>query len=251
MPGAERYIETISSKLEEIGQELPAIREAAKLSAQSISRGAITWVFGGGHSAMIPLEAYPRIGGVLGFVPIVELGLLHFWNVVGSGGLEQAICLERLPGYAQAIHTSYNTMADETIIIFSSSGLEVLPLEMADVARARGLKVVAVTSVEYSLEASRRRNRAEKLMDKADVVIDNCVPAGDAAIAIEGLANRVGPTSSILNFTIMNCLTVLTAELLIAKGADPLVFSSPHFEDGKWSYEDALDRFRSLLAQRA
>jgi uncharacterized phosphosugar-binding protein len=245
------YITVLRSCLDRLaGTQGEAIDAAAAACAGSIAGGGIAWVFGAGHSAIMGLEAYPRIGGVLGFVPIVELSLLYFSNVVGSGGLDQVIYLERVPGYADVLARSYDLRPGDSLIIFSGSGLEVLPLEMAAVARARGLTVVAVTALDYSRQAASRRGVPSILADSADIVIDSGIPLGDAAIELPGLAARVGPTSTVINAAAMNCISVATAGQLAGLGHPPDVFGSPHLTgDGYDAYAAALARYRALIAR--
>lgn len=245
------YLDLVNARLERIRtNESEHIEQAAAICAEAIGGGGIGWVFGAGHSAVMALEAYPRIGGIFGFVPVVELSLLYFSNVVGSGGLDQAIFLERAEGYAESILLSHDPQPGDAMIIFSSSGVEVLPREMARGARERGLKVVAVTSTEYSTEAKRRRDLHHTLADGADVVIDNSVPPGDAILALDGLDNLVGPSSTMLNIAIMNSIAVDTAAILLERGTPPAVFHSPHLEvAGTDAYRAALRNFRRLVAR--
>lgn len=247
------YLDLVDARLRRVREnESGQIEEAATLCADAIGSGRISWVFGAGHSAVMALEAYPRIGGIFGFVPIVELSLLYFSNVVGSGGLDQAIFLEKAEGYAESILLSHDPQPGDAIIIFSSSGVEVLPREMARGARERGLKVIAVTSREYSAEAQRRRGLDATLADGADVVIDNRVPSGDAILQFDGLENLVGPSSTMLNIAIMNSIAVDTAAVLLERGTPPAVFASPHLQAaGADAYREALRRFRQLLARTA
>lgn len=245
------YLDLVNARIERVrANEADQIGAAATICADAIGGGRIAWVFGAGHSAVMALEAYPRIGGIFGFVPIVELSLLYFSNVVGSGGLDQAIFLERAEGYAESILLSHDPQRGDAIVIFSSSGVEVLPREMARGARDRGLKVIAVTSTEYSAEAKRRRDLDATLADGADVVIDNSVPPGDAILALDGLDNLVGPSSTMLNIAIMNSIAVDTAAILVDRGTPPAVFHSPHLEAaGTDAYRTALRRFRRLVAR--
>jgi uncharacterized phosphosugar-binding protein len=250
-PAHESYLAVIQERFDRIRQkQADHLAEATERCAESIGSGRIAWVFGAGHSQMMAMEAYPRIGGVLGFVPMVELSLLYFTNVVGSGGLEQTIYLERVPGFAEAILRSHDPRPGDTLVVFSGSGVEVLPLEMAKGARERGLSVVAVTGLEYSRAAAERRGLDEILADRADVVIDSGLPVGDAALDLEGVDGRVGPTSTVLHTAIMDCLAVDTAQALAARGTPPYVFASPHLVgDGYDAYRDALHRFRRLVSR--
>jgi uncharacterized phosphosugar-binding protein len=76
----------------------------------------------------------------------------------------------------------------------------------------------------------------------ADVTIDNCTPAGDAVIDLEGLKYRVSPTSTIGSTAVVNALKARTAELMLARGVEPVVLTSPHFADHPQEAEEQLQR---------
>lgn len=251
MAAHDEYLDLVQERIDRIREtQVDALARAAAQCAESIGNGGATWVFGAGHSSMMAMESYPRIGGVLGFVPIVELGLLYFTNVVGSGGLEQTIYLERIPGYAEAILRSYQPRRGDTMIIYSGSGLEILPKEMATAAKARGLTVIGVTSLEYSREAAKRRGVERILADEVDILIDSGLPVGDAILPMEGIQYKVGPSSSIIHLSVMNSIIVDTAQQLLDAGTTPEVFHSPHLEnDGYDAYKGALERFRKLVSR--
>jgi uncharacterized phosphosugar-binding protein len=249
---ADAYLDGAIERLSSLRRvALPRIEEAAAHCAEALVGDRIVWVFGAGHSAMMAMEAYPRIGGVQGFVPMIEPGLLQFTGVVGSGGLEQTLTLERVTGYGRAIHSSYGTEPGDVLIMFSSSGLEVLPLEMATVAAERGVKSVAVTSEAYSRSAAEQRGKKTRLADIADLVIDNLVPVGDASVDVPGLGAPIAPVGSVLNLAIVNAIVAATAEELLRRGEKPRVFRSPHLGGSAASeFEALLDDYRAMIGRR-
>jgi len=104
-------------------------------------------------------------------------------------------------------------------MIFSASGLTAVPVEMARGARARGLKVIAVTSVAQSMSAEPPAEVGSRLLDEADLVIDLCTPHADALCTVEGLATPVGPGSTLTAVAIVNAIKVRVAELLVERDA--------------------------------
>lgn len=246
------YMQDVTDRLERVQEnQLSRIIETAAACAEALMSERLVWVFGAGHSAMMAMEAYPRIGGIQGFVPMVEPGLLQFTNVVGSTGLEQTLVLERVEGYGRAIHNSYATEKGDVLIIFSSSGIESLPLEMAKVARERGLKTIAVVSDEYSREAAEQRARKIRLAEVVDLAIDNQVPAGDATLDITNLGVKISPVSSILNLAIMNCIAAETAFALLEHGVKPRVFRSPHLGgSAEGEFKALVDDYRGMMGRR-
>lgn len=225
---ARRYLDAISDKLAELGQEAPVIQQAAELCAETIARGGVVHVFGAGHSRMMAEEAYPRIGAVVGFHPIVELAVTYFHTINGPNGLRQALFLERVPGYGRVIFGECGSRPGDATIVFSSSGVEHIIMDYVAAAQAAQVKVIGVTSKAYSSVASAERSDAPRLYDVADIAIDNHVPVGDALIDCDGLDQRVGASASILNLAVMDAITAGTAQGLLDRGVEPLVFSSPH-----------------------
>jgi uncharacterized phosphosugar-binding protein len=112
------------------------------------------------------------------------------------------------------------------MIVFSAGGLSAVPIEIAMGAKARGLPVVAVTSVAQSLAVEPTHSTGTRLLDHADVVLDLCTPPGDAMVVLEGLATPVGPGSTIAAVALANEIKVQTAALLLERDALPPVLAS-------------------------
>src|SRR5829696_6885598 len=196
--------------------ELDAIDRAAELFAQTIAADGLVHVFGSGHSRMNTEEMFPRIGSFPGFHPIAELAISNHVGVVGPNGLRQAMFLEKVDGFGKVILQQVKLHPGDAFLIFSSTGINGVVIEVALYAKAMGLPVAAVTSLDHSHATSSRHQSGRKLADIADIVIDNASLAGDAGVAIEGLAHRVGPTSSIGAIAVVNMLKTRTAERLVA-----------------------------------
>jgi len=204
------------------------ILRAAEISTDSIAAGGWVHVFGTGHSRMTVEEMFPRIGSLVGFHPIVEHSLTSFHNVVGANGLRQALFLEKVEGLGEMILKSFRFGARDSFIVVSSAGINPVPVEVALGAKARGMKVIAITSVEHANSTSSRHGSGKKLLEVADVVLDNSAPVGDAMVEIESVPYRVGPGSSIGAIAIINALKCQVAELLMRREIRPDVLPSPH-----------------------
>ena len=100
---------------------------------------------------------------------------------------------------------------------------------MALNAQKMGMPVIAVTSVQHADSTVSRHKSGKKLKEIADIVIDNCTPPGDAVVDIEGLKYKVSPTSTIGAAAVVNALKARTAELMMQKGVEPIILTSPHF----------------------
>jgi uncharacterized phosphosugar-binding protein len=244
MSAAGRYLDGAEAILRRVREtQLDAIERAAALCADAIARDGLVHLFGTGHSRMLVEEMYPRYGSFPGFHPIVELSMTHHTQVVGANGQRQAMFIERVEGLAEVILGNFELGPDDVMVVFSSGGSNAVPVEMALGAKARGLPVIAVTTLA----------QGGRLADAADIAIDNCGVPGDALVEIEGLDTPVAPGSTIGGVAVVNALKAAVAERLVAAGKPPLVITSPVFvgeersrELFEASYRDYRRRVRRL-----
>ncbi len=240
---AGRYLAIAADIVNRIAEtQAQAIEEAAQICAHTIAQDGLVFCWGSGHSRMSVEEMFPRIGSFPGFYPMVELALTFYTNFVGADGLPQSFFLERQERYADAILANYEFGPHDSMICFSSTGINGLVIEMAQQAKARGLPVIAVTSVAHAQSTVSRHSSGKKLYEVADITIDNCTPPGDAVIDLEGLKYKVSPTSTIGATSVVNALKARTAELMLALGTEPVVLTSPHFADHPEEAEAQLQR---------
>jgi uncharacterized phosphosugar-binding protein len=237
-----RWLASAAETIEKVrATQLAACERAADVFATAIAADGLVHVFGSGHSRMNVEEMFPRIGSFPGFHPIAELAITNHAGVVGPNGLRQAMFLEKVEGFGRVIVSQFKIHPGDAFLIFSSTGINGVVIEVALYARKMGLPVVAVTSLDHGRSTASRHPSGRKLMEVADIVIDNCTPAGDAVIDIPGLPFRVGPSSSIGAIAVVDTIKVLTAEKLVALGSPPVVLTSPHFV-GSTAGEEQLER---------
>ena len=206
-------------------REAGPIAQAAAWCADAIAAGGLVHLFGTGHSRIAVEEMFPRYGSFPGFHPIVELSMTFHTQIVGANGQRQAMFIERVPGLAEVILANFTFGPKDVMIVFSASGLSAVPVEMARGARRRGLRVIAVTSVEQSMSDEPSPAVGSRLLDEADLVIDLCTPHADALVRIDGIDTPVGPGSTIAAVAIVNSIKVRTAQLLVERGAMPSVIT--------------------------
>jgi uncharacterized phosphosugar-binding protein len=202
-----------------------AIETASQWCADAIAADGLVHLFGTGHSRIPVEEMFPRYGSYPGFNPIVELSMTFHTQVVGANGQRQAMFIERTPGLAEVILSNFNFGPRDVMVVFSASGLTAVPVEMARGARARGLRVIAVTSVAQSMSSEPEEAAGSRLLDEADLVLDLCTPHADALCLVENLYTPVGPGSTIAAVAIVNSVKVRTAQLLVERGAMPPVLA--------------------------
>ncbi len=201
------------------------IETASQWCAEAIAADGLVHLFGTGHSRIPVEEMFPRYGSYPGFNPIVELSMTFHTPVVGANGQRQAMFIERTPGLAEVILSNFRFGPHDVMMVFSAGGTTAVPVEMAQGAQARGLRVVAVTSVAQSLAGEPEPAAGARLLEVADLVLDVCSPSADAAVALEGLESPVGPLSTVGAVAIVNAIKSRTAELLVGRGAMPPVIS--------------------------
>lgn len=223
---AELYLDRSADLLSRVREQLPAIQETADLFAKTILAGQMVHVFGSGHSRILVEEMWPRYGSFPGFNPIVELSLTFHNLVVGANGQRQAMFLENVSGFAARILRNFALKEGDSALVISSSGCNVVPVEIAEEFQRRGVRVVALISQEHSDASTSRHRDGKKLQDFADLVLDTGAPVGDAMVKIDGLDTLVAPGSTIGGCLIVNAIKAELAERLTRAGHPPKVLTA-------------------------
>ena len=223
------YFDTVIERLKKVSEtQSEAIHAAAEICATAIMNDKLVFTFGTGHGSFAAMEMFPRTGTVTGFRPIVESTMISFHRVLGDGGARQYRFIHGREGYGDAILSSHQLDPDDAMLIFSHSGLNAVTLDIAVGAKARGMKLIGVTSIPHSSSTPSRHSCGKRLFELADVVIDTGVPKGDAGIDIEGLKYRVGATSTSIAIAVGQAINAATAEVMVARGYEPFVMVSPN-----------------------
>jgi uncharacterized phosphosugar-binding protein len=247
------YLDAAQAMLNRIREtQLDRIGAAARICADSIVAGGLIHLFGTGHSRIAVEEIFPRHGSFPGFHPIVELSLTHHTQVVGANGQRQAMFLERVAGFGEVILRNFIFGPHESFVIFSNGGVNEVVIDVALGAKRRGMPVIAVVSLEHCLASAARHSSGQRLPDIADVVIDNCSPAGDALVHVAGLEYPVGPGSTVGYAIVVNMLKCLVADELTRRGQPPLVLTSGVLIGRQASaelFERTYDDYRARVAQ--
>jgi uncharacterized phosphosugar-binding protein len=183
-------------------------------------------LFGSGHSRILVEEMWPRYGSFPGFNPIVELSLSFHNMVVGPNGQRQAMFLENVSGLAERILRNFDLSPQDSALVASSSGCNLVPIEMADNFQKRGIKVVAIISRKHSEASASQHPTGKKLQDFADLVLDTGAPAGDAMVRVPGLDTPVSPGSTIGGCLLVNSIKAEVAAGLTRAGHPPTVLTA-------------------------
>src|SRR5438552_10121762 len=167
------YLQKCEMIIHTIGSQKKEMEQAAALFAETILAGSMVHVVGTGHSRVMVEEMWPRYGSFPGFNPIVELSLTYHNNVVGANGQRQAMYLENVPGFAERILRNFGLTEKDSAFIISSSGCNIVPVEMAELFQQKKIKVVALITKEHLAKSVSRRADGKKLSDFADIVLDS------------------------------------------------------------------------------
>jgi uncharacterized phosphosugar-binding protein len=184
----------------------------------------------------------PRQGCFVGFYPLVELAVSNYSAIIGPNGLRAALHLEKYEGYAEQVLQGFHFGTSDAFIIISTSGIRPLVVEMALGAKSRKLPVIAILSRSHCEAVRPAHSSGKKLIDVADVVVDNHTPIGDCAVELPGLDSRTGPLSTITGALIINMIRAETARMLVENGHKPVMLPSHQFAENN-NAEDQLEKF--------
>ncbi|MCC6880731.1 MAG: SIS domain-containing protein [Verrucomicrobiales bacterium] len=249
---SQRFLDASARLLEAVRAQDAAIQTTADRFADTILAGRMVHVFGSGHSRILVEEMWPRYGSFPGFNPIVELSLTFHNLVVGANGQRQAMFLENVSGLASRILRNFAITPKDSALIVSSSGTNVVPVEMAELLQQQGVWVAGLISREHSEASTAKRPDGKKLGDFSDQILDTGAPAGDAMVTIEGLDTPVAPGSTVGGCLIVNAIKAEVADRLTRAGQPPRVLTAVckvGSERATALFESAYDEHSRRLAQ--
>lgn len=250
-PGAD-YLDQCRELIAVVEKQQAAIQQAADWFAETILAGRMVHLFGSGHSRILVEEMWPRYGSFPGFNPIVELSLSFHNLVVGPNGQRQAMFLENVSGLAARILRNFDLSPQDSALVASSSGCNVVPVEMAGHFRERGIRVVAIVSRKHADASHSRHPGGRKLHDCADLTLDTGAPVGDAMVQIDGLEARVSPGSTVGGCLLVNSIKAEVALRLARAGKPPKVLVAGAVVGAERSaaiFEAAYDEHARRLAR--
>jgi uncharacterized phosphosugar-binding protein len=246
------YLSQCRGLIDAVETQAASIEQAAGWFADTIIAGRMVHVFGSGHSRIMVEELWPRYGSFPGFNPIVELSLTFHNPVVGANGQRQAMFLENVSGLAERIVRNFVLDRKDSALVISSSGCNIVPIEMAEQFQQQGLRVVAIISCAHGEATASKRADGKKLQDFADLVLDTGAPAGDAMVRVPGLDTPVAPGSTVGGCMLVNCIKAEVAARLTAAGHPPKVLSGAAIVGVQRStelFEAAYDEHARRLAK--
>ena len=241
MNKSDEYFDEVSRLLKTAQQtQREPIRQAVEAVAAALSQGGTVFAFGTGHSHMLAEELFYRAGGLVRVYPILDDPLMLHINASRSSRME------RLPGYAATLlEDGPELHTGDVMFIFSNSGRNAVPVEMALEAKKRGLCVICITNLTHSRSVSSRHASGKKLFEVSDIVIDNGGAIGDAAIRVGETV--CSPTSTVIGAAILQAIVCGVVERMQEDGTVPEVFSSSNIDGGDEINEQYIRRYRSKI----
>jgi len=249
---AKQWLDNVRGIMDTIEQtQMENIRKAAEVMADSIERGRWVHTFGCGHATLPIEEMYPRIGGFVGFHPMIELPLSFFTHITGEMGVHQFVFLERVEGYGVEIMKGYNFDARDTMWLFSHSGINNVNIDVAIEAKKKGMKVVAFGSAAAAKGKQTRHSSGKTIFDVADIVVDTCAPVEDASVPLKNHQDKIGPVSTMAFVTCVWMTVTTIAEILADRGVKLFIHPShnvPGDTTAKQRLEEALAEYKKRVA---
>ena len=213
MAAFDDYLSSVRRQIDEVTwSQRSSIETAAEWVAAALAQKRFLFVFGTGHSHMLAEELFYRAGGLARVIPILDEPLMLHRSATRSTEAE------RETGYAEQLLGRYSIGIGDVLIVASNSGRNAVPIELAQGARTRGARTVALTSLQQTNAWPSRHPTGLKLKDVCELVIDNGSVDGDAGTSVQGLDQRMGPTSSVVGILLMNLIAIQAAHVALAKG---------------------------------
>lgn len=231
--------------------QLENIRRAALVMADSIEAGRWVHTFGCGHATIPIEEMYPRIGGFVGFHPMVELPLTFFTRITGEMGVHQFVFLERVEGYGIEIMKGYKFDPRDTMWLFSHSGINNVNIDVALEAKKKGMKVIVFGSAAAARGKQTRHSSGKTIFDIADIVVDSCAPIEDATVSIKNHQDKLGPVSTMAFISCVWMTVITVAEILVERGFKLHIHPSHNVPDdttARERLEEALATYKDRIA---
>lgn len=220
-------------------EETETLAEAALLMADAIEGGNNIFGFGCTHSSLPIQDLVYRAGGLVVVNPIFGPGIQSL--DVQPATMTSAI--ERLEGYAEVLLDNHPIEKGDVLIVVSVSGRNAVPIEMAKIASERGIRVIGVTSYEYTKNVESRHPSGKKMYQFADVVLDNKVPKGDAMVGAEGFPVKFTPASGVTSIALLHTLMTMVIEALLERGVEPPVLIAANVDDSMEHNRRVWDKY--------
>ena len=247
-----KWLENAKSIMENIEKtQLENIKTAALAMADTIEKGKWVHTFGCGHATLPIEEMYPRIGGFVGFHPMIELPLTFFTNIVGGMNVHEFVFLERVEGYGQEIMKGWNFDKEDCMWLFSHTGINAVNIDIALESKKKGMKVIVFGSAKEAEGKQTRHSSGKTIFEIADIIVDTCVPIQDASVELKNHYDKIGPVSTMAFVTAVWMTVTTVAEILADRGVKLYIHPSHNVPGDTTARErltEALDEYKKRIA---
>jgi uncharacterized phosphosugar-binding protein len=241
-----QFLREVTTRLERLAGPNAAIDEAVKLTADALEAGGVIQAFGTGHSEAFAMEIAGRAGGLIATnrIALRTLVLRGGRDISALGGAE----FERDPNVGENLISLFDVQPNDIFMIASNSGVNGSILGVALAAKARGHKVIALTSLDHTMKVTPKHPSGKRLSEVADVTIDNLAPFGDSTMMLEGGVG-IGAVSSLTAAFIAQRITIGVAETMRQRGKTPPVYISANIPGGD-EHNTALENLYGVRIRR-
>jgi uncharacterized phosphosugar-binding protein len=247
---AKQWLENARGTMTRIEEtQMGNITKAAEMMADTIECNRWVHTFGCGHATLPIEEMYPRIGGFVGFHPMIELPLTFFTRITGEMGVHQFVFLERVEGYGKEIMKGYDFDKRDIMWLFSHSGINNVNIDIALEARSKDMKVIVFGSAAAAKGKKTRHSCGKTIFDLADVVVDTCAPIEDASVTLKNHQDKIGPVST-MAFVTCVWMTITTVAEILADRRVKLYIHPSHNVPGDTTAKQRLDEALSEYKRR-
>ncbi len=247
---AKQWLNNARSIMDEIEEtQLDNIHKAAEIMATSIEKERWVHTFGCGHATLPIQEVYPRIGGFVGFHPMLELPLTYFTNITKGMSVQNFVFLERVEGYGTEIMKGYRFHPDDCFWLFSHTGINAVNIDIALKIKEMGNKLIVFGAASGAEAKETRHSSGKTLFELADVVVDTCVPVQDASVSLKNHFDKIGPVST-MGFITAAWMTVVTVAEILAERGVKLYIHPSHNVPGDTTAKDRLEECLKVYKDR-
>ena len=241
MTAIQSYHQQLVKTLDEAFEcQSEALEAAAEYLSQTLHSGGMIYTFGTGHGHLLALEGFYRAGGLARVCPVLDEKLMLHISAASSTMEERDV------RWVDTLLARFPMKKGDSLIIFSNSGRNAVPVELALSARERGVRVIAVTSLKHTLSVTSRAPSGRRLCEVADLVLDNCGVPGDAALSFADGAS-VGPTSTAVGAALLQAVICRVKERSLEQGFDAEFFMSSNVDGGDAFNEELIRRYRDQI----
>jgi len=239
-----QYFDRIQEILKEVEvNEADAINQTIELLTDANLNGKGIYIFGASHAGILAEELYYRAGGMMTVNAIFGRELM-----LDQSPITVTSKMERLEGYGTTLASTIPFKKDDVLILHSVSGRNPVTIDLALSAQEKGVKIVALTNVNYSKQVTSRHSSGKRLFELADIILDNHGDTGDACCSIEGIEQKVGPSSTVVGATILNTIIVEVTRKLIEHGVEyPPIFYSANLDGGDQLNQELFKKYENVI----